>query len=870
MKKFILLFSLVALIFMGYVTNVVPVSDAMKISRNFLSERMGSMEAQNLELTLAYTQYDEAGNPLFYRFQIGDKGFIIVSATELASPVLAYSMESNYQTGTGADFYCEKFTDQISFLIQNPQASVAQKSEWDHYKNFSLNTKAVKKSPYMEPLITTEWDQYPYYNQYCPATPYANYSEGSLNNNDCRALVGCVAVTMGNIMNYYRYPTQGFGRHIYIPRETNDDGEVLYTFPMQDVNFGTSHYNYDAMPKKIDFSDKVYHGELGKLLYHCGVAVDMKYGSVSGAGGSGSQTEKALEAMQNYFSYSQTAQYKEITDVVTSSSTAYKWIDMAKEELDARRPIFFAGTCHDTVSGGHAWIVDGYTTFYDTTYTTDSVTHNETIVVPTTITLFDTLTSTQIIFTYDTITHIDTVTTQDTSYTVLVLDSIVTIETPTLVIDTIIGHDTIVDVNQTISVLDSVVTQQHVAGTVYFHTNWGWGGSGNGYFLLTNQVSASYGNFNLKDSEKMLIKLFPGDSAAVAKPAISDSRVTASAGTISDGAGHVKYAKNSHRTWVIACPDADTYKFQFSKIKLKEGDKVIIYNGGTEASGIKQTVTGNYRMSACNDYSTLGGAIHSDFPGQNLPAAVNIKSDSVLVVFTSTENSETDYGFVLNYKVTAFKTSNTCSEVEIMSSNWHDVMTDKAGDEVGNNNPYRANTICTWLLRVPYTAAYTFAFEKFDLGAGDFVDIYDITNTDDPEFIARYDIYNMPVLNTAFNVNKSKVLVKFVSDTWEQGSGFELGYWQVYGVNDRNTFEDVNLYPNPASEKLNVAISTNDAQTIQAKVVDVTGKVVYTDRFNHNGNEQIFTIPVNNMSKGVYFLNLESAKGNAVYKFIVR
>ena len=53
-------------------------------------------------------------------------------------------------------------------------------------------------------------------------------------------------------------------------------------------------------------------------------------------------------------------------------------------------------------------------------------------------------------------------------------------------------------------------------------------------------------------------------------------------------------------------------------------------------------------------------------------------------------------------------------------------------------------------------------------------------------------------------------------------------------------------------------------------VVDVTGKVVYTDRFNHNGNEQIFTIPVNNMSKGVYFLNLESAKGNAVYKFIVR
>ena len=863
MKKFILLFSLVALIFMGYATNVVPVSEAMKVSRNFLSERMGSMEAQNLELTLTYTQYDEEGNPVFYRFQVGERGFIIVSATELASPVLAYSLESNYQTGTGADFYCEKFTDQISYLIQNPEASVAKKADWDRYKSFSLNTKAVKKAPYVEPLITTEWDQFPYYNQYCPSTPYAKYTEGYANN-DCRSMVGCVAVTMGNIMNYYRYPTQGYGRHMYIPREMSDDGELLYTFPLQDVNFGTSTYNYDAMPKTIDPNGKVYHGELAKLLYHCGVSVDMKYGSVSGSGGSGSQTEKALESMQNYFSYSQAAQYKRITDVVTSSATAHKWIDMAKEELDAHRPIFFAGTCHDTVTGGHAWIVDGYTTLYDTTYTTTDYTHDSTIVVPQTVTLYDTLTHTETLITYDTISHLD-------SLNNIVIDSINTITTPVTIIDTIVGHDTIVYVNQTISILDSTITTPNIHDATYFHTNWGWGGSGNGYFLLTNQVSSSYGNFNLKDSEQMLVKLCPSDSSSVAKPATSDSRVTASAGTISDGAGHVKYAKNSHRTWVIACQNADTYTFRFSKIKLKEGDKVTIYNGGTEASGVKVFYTGNYRMSACNDYSHNGDAIHGDFPGQNLPASINVKSDSVLVVFTSTENSETDYGFVLNYNVSAFKnTYSSCSEADVFANNWHDVMTDKANNEVGNDNPYRANTICTWVLRVPFSAGYTFAFEKFDLAAGDFVDIYDYTDATNPTFISRYDIYNMPTLKTAFNVDRSKLLVKFVSDTWEQGSGFELGYWQIYGVNDRNTFEDVNLYPNPASEKLNVAITTNEAQTIHAKVVDVTGKVVFSDRFNHNGNEQLFSIPVNNMSKGVYFLNLESEKGNAVYKFIVR
>ena len=79
MKKFTLLVSFLAVMSFGFSSNVVPVGDAVKVSKNFLSERIGSMKAQSFDITLAYTEYDQNGTPVYYRFQVGEKGFIIKS-----------------------------------------------------------------------------------------------------------------------------------------------------------------------------------------------------------------------------------------------------------------------------------------------------------------------------------------------------------------------------------------------------------------------------------------------------------------------------------------------------------------------------------------------------------------------------------------------------------------------------------------------------------------------------------------------------------------------------------------------------------------------------------------------------------------------
>lgn len=349
MKKIFISFALVMLVMLGYSQNMVSVETAMNASRNFLSERIGMQDSKGISMTHVYTEYAEDGTPLFYRFQVGEKGFMIVSATDLSVPVLAYSLESDFKSGTSADFYCEKYKKQLAYLNENPATARPEAARlWDKYASSSFRLPAVKggkSNPCVEPLVTTRWTQETYYNARCP------FSSVPEENMDYRTPVGCVALTMANIMYYYRFPHSGVGALSYIPREY-ENGELFYTYPSQMVNFSQQTYTYEAMTDRLE----KYNGELAKLIYNAGVSVRMSYGH----DGSGSQSEYAINALQDNFRFSQDAQFKEYADVLESGATLADWENMAKAELDARRPLFFSG--HSEEAGGHAWIVDGYTT----------------------------------------------------------------------------------------------------------------------------------------------------------------------------------------------------------------------------------------------------------------------------------------------------------------------------------------------------------------------------------------------------------------------------------------------------------------------------------------------------------------------------
>lgn len=71
-----------------------------------------------------------------------------------------------------------------------------------------------------------------------------------------------------------------------------------------------------------------------KLLYHCGITVEMGYGP----DGSGAQSSKAALAFQNYFKYPDYVQY-----VSRGSMDDDGWGSILKIEIDAGRPIYYSG-----------------------------------------------------------------------------------------------------------------------------------------------------------------------------------------------------------------------------------------------------------------------------------------------------------------------------------------------------------------------------------------------------------------------------------------------------------------------------------------------------------------------------------------------
>ena len=194
-------------------------------------------------------------------------------------------------------------------------------------------------------MVTAHWGQYTYYNTLCPNDP--NWSR--------LCATGCVATAMAQIMHYWQWPEHGWGQHEYV-WHLND--VPIATLSEQ---FDTVYYQWNQMPDVYDsLSTDAEIYAVSRLMYDCGVAVEMRYSSItSGAPlwvSNAPWTPSAGQALRTHFRYHPMLQYV-LRDFYTDS----EWMDLMKAELDAGRPILYAA--YAAINGtlaGHAVVADGY------------------------------------------------------------------------------------------------------------------------------------------------------------------------------------------------------------------------------------------------------------------------------------------------------------------------------------------------------------------------------------------------------------------------------------------------------------------------------------------------------------------------------
>lgn len=296
-------------------------------------------------MKLAYTSRSSASTDkgteavsYFYVFNGSGTGFVIVSADDRAMPVLGYSGESLFDPANMPENvakWLEGYKTEMRRIIR----SISSESETvkEAWKELLAGGVAQPESENraVNPLMLTKWNQSPYYNDLCPY----DYSESD------RTVTGCVATAMAQIMKYWSYPATGSGFHSYSHSR----------YGTLSANFGATSYAWSAMPNTLSGANEA----LATLMYQVGVSVDMDYG-VGANGGSGAYvisskspvTHCSEYALKTYFGYKTSLQ-----GIAREDYSQAEWVNLLKAELDAARPVLYAGFGG---GGGHCFVADGY------------------------------------------------------------------------------------------------------------------------------------------------------------------------------------------------------------------------------------------------------------------------------------------------------------------------------------------------------------------------------------------------------------------------------------------------------------------------------------------------------------------------------
>lgn len=262
-----------------------------------------------------------------------DNGFIIVSADNATRPILGFSEEGIFDINNvapAAEFIINGYKESILYAKQTRiTASSEIQNEWQSFINNNLNRSFYAPNTY---LIQTKWEQgltssnpsTINYNHYCPV-----YYSGT--DSCCKALIGCGAVALAQILHYWACDVYPHGT-VY-----NQSANMYLNLSNQTYAW------YDMLPDKANIHN-------AKLLFDCAIAIN----SVFGCRGTMSYPSTIAYKLRNNWGF-------ENAYLESKGNNEQEWITKLRSSLSERCPIFYYGNNNNpTNSFSHGWVVDGF------------------------------------------------------------------------------------------------------------------------------------------------------------------------------------------------------------------------------------------------------------------------------------------------------------------------------------------------------------------------------------------------------------------------------------------------------------------------------------------------------------------------------
>ena len=302
------------------------------LKANFTTHKARALVGKKLEVLKETEALTIVGVP--------NAGYVIVSNDDLVPEIIGYSETPFTENSTNENFkwYLQAAESAVRTIVSRNQELKVIKPNPNKYQQK------------VEGFVTTRWGQQAPYNNLCPtaaksgSTPGQNYGA-----DDNKAVTGCVATAMAQILYYNKFPDTGRGSKTLTVKQPDGSNKDF------SVDFTQSHYKWNDMRtvyKRGAYSDEEATA-VATLMRDCGFAANMSYA----ADVSGAVIGSAYTGLKEHFGYPETMKLLYRMDYIGKDA---EWMDMIFNEINSRRAIFVGASDKKPTNGGHAFVLCGY------------------------------------------------------------------------------------------------------------------------------------------------------------------------------------------------------------------------------------------------------------------------------------------------------------------------------------------------------------------------------------------------------------------------------------------------------------------------------------------------------------------------------